>query len=270
MHTALGSTEELRRRSSAYADPHLPFYSQQSMNPEDFYFTLFRNPANLFISFFNYVAQRSTLPPHAKCNIGWEAAFENKKTPFRFAKRHHDVTEGDFLHYFVPRVPNASPVLRAWPAYKAMQLLPPDEQVIRHPWLPHFPREEYLRYLHGGNSDTDAGKQNEDELMSVFPKQYECRPYVEASILLLTRYAAVGTLENISDMYTVLLHRAQIRDHGSLNISKVVHNRSFKVMSPEVEEAVKVLLKENLFCQTLMWKMAAAINTVDLQCISNE
>jgi hypothetical protein len=246
-------TAELRSRKRPYSDPHLPFYSQQSINPDDFYFTLFRNPINMLISFFNYVAQRHSLPPHAKCNIGWEAAFKNKKTPLQFAKRHYDVTEGDFLHFFLPTVPNASAVLRAWPAYKAMQLLPPSEQVVRKPWISNFPRNQYLQYL--------------SENVSVFPDQYRCEPYVEASVLLLERYAAVGTLEKLSNMYAVLYHRAKINEH--VNVSHV-SNRSFKVMPVEVETEVKVLLKETMFCQTLMWKMAAAINTHDLRCMAKE
>ena len=253
MHTLLGSTAELKRRKRPYTDPHLPFFAQQSINPHDFYFTIFRNPVNMLISFFNYVAQRNTLPPHAKCNIGWESAFKNKKTPLNFAQHHHDVTEGDFLHFFLPAVPNASAVLRAWPAYKAMQKLPPKDRVVHTPWISNFPKEQYLQYL--------------SENSSVFPAQYQCQHYVEASVLLLERYAAVGTLEQIAKMYQVFYHRAKIATH--LNVS-FVSNKSVKVMPAAVEAEVKILLKETMFCQTLMWKFAGVINDKDLKCISEE
>ena len=253
MHYLLTSTPELKQRKRNFADPHLPFYAQQVASPDDFYLTTFRDPVNMLISFFNYVAQRSMLPRHARCNIGWESAFDNKKTPLQFAQHHHDVTEGDFLHYFLPTVPNASAVLRAWPAYKAMQKLPSENLTLRSPWVSHFPKEEYMQYLSDNSSH--------------IPEEYQCKPYIEASILLLTRYAAVGTLENISDMYKVFYHRAQVEEHVD---TSSVRNPSTKVMSSEVESEVKKVLKEKMFCQILMWKMAFEINSFDLQCIAEE
>lgn len=254
VHMNMDSTAELKARNRAYSDPHLPFYSQQKANPNDFYFALFRNPVNMLISFFNYVAQRKTLPPHAKCNIGWETAHANRLNPLLFAKKHHHITEGDFLHYFVPTVPNASEVLRAWPAYRDMQKLPPHDRVVKTPWISDFPRDEYLAYLSLKNNN-------------VFPPNYRCENHVEASILLLERYAAVGTLEKLPDMYTVLYHRAQLKNR--VDDSRVT-NLSQKMMSNVTEALIKEMLRETMFCQTMMWKMADAISAFDIKCVEKD
>ena len=196
---------------------------------------------------------RSDLPTHAKCNIGWEAAFRNKNAPLRFAQRHHDIVESDFVHFFLPTVPNASATLKAWPAYKKMQSLSPENKVLKQPWVSNFSRAEYLSYV-----STDK---NESEL--VFPEQYHCGKYVKASVLLLERYAVVGTLESLSDMYNVLYARAQIKNH--IDVSHI-SNPSSKVMSSDVEKQVISSLKETMFCQTLIWRMAGEISSYDMKC----
>jgi hypothetical protein len=214
----------------------------------------------MLISFFNYVAQRTQLPSHAKCNAGWESAYANKHTPLRFALRHHDIPEGDFLHYFTHTVPNATAVLQAWPAYKHMQQLPIEHRVVLRPWIENFPRERYLKYLSTGSVSEEFNE------TKVFPERYRCEKYVEASVLLLERYAVVGTLEKLSDMYHVLYARAQVKKH--VNVSHVT-NPSIKVMPVEVERQVKALLKETMFCQSLMWRMAGVISDHDMACVSS-
>jgi hypothetical protein len=260
----LTSTDEIRNRKRTYDYPHLPFYSQQQINPDDIYLALFRNPISLFISFFNYVAQRTVLPSHIRCNVafvGWEIAYKNKNNPIGFAKRYRDVMESDFLHYFLPTVPNASDVLRAWPPYSDMQDLKVSAKEVQTPWISEFPRKQYLQYLNGVGNATD------NTSGGVIPEQYRCVPYVEASMLLLERYAAVGTTEKLNKAFEVLYRRAKITKRG--NISKVI-NQSNKVMSTEVENEVKALLKEPMFCQTVMWRMAEEINAFDMKCLNGE
>ena len=229
----------------------LSFYQQQRDRPYDFYFTVLRNPVDMFISFFHYVAQYKRYPSQYKCLIGWESVFENKKTPLRFARLHYDLAESSHIQYFVPTISNASIPLREWALWRHMQALPAEYRKVLHPWISDFPKKQYLKYL-----DDDKS----------FPERFRCQQHVEASVLLLERYATVGTLERLSDTFRVFHHRANVSTGE--DITRVVNrSRKSRAMSPEIEREIREELKAVMFCQTLLWRMAGEIIARDLECI---
>mmetsp|Transcript_3109 Transcript_3109/g.4794 ORF Transcript_3109/g.4794 Transcript_3109/m.4794 type:complete len:328 (-) Transcript_3109:92-1075(-) len=219
-------------------------------NGDPIFATLFRNPVDLAVSFYNYANGRKKIPAHLKNNRIWLKTF--KTDPVKWAKDSDiwDHMNQIFLRQFVSTITNITSTISSYDQWLVVQKMSTEKKNVKM-WIDGLSAQLYVRYT------------------AAMPEQYRCVDFLNVAVLLLRRYSAVGVLERLEEFYKVFF----LRTEAALDVSAVtshsaskLSNKSKQKMRPSVLEEVKAIFQSQLFCSTLLWHMASSISHTDAMC----
>jgi len=189
---------------------HAHFLTMYAEDPGAVFGIVYRDPASVLISFYNYVNMRKMLPQKMRGDFLWLHTF--RKDPVTWAQ--NPTIQAIFDQFLLQQL--SASVSEAGPAgdymarhFKELRL--PTAPAIK-PWI-----------------DVRSGVSSYVRAMSSLPPQYACADHVQVAVTLLTRFSAVGVLENLGGFYTVLFHRMEDHSGDAVNNSSNVTGDAVKV-----------------------------------------
>ncbi len=102
-----------------------------------------------------------------------------------------------------------------------------------------------------------------DDVKRLVPdERYQCMPQMKAVLLLIRRYSAVGTLEDMRTFWTVLSARAGLKmPLEAISTAAGINTNPSKAqpIRKEFVDVIKSTLAQELTCDVFLWKMAQKI-----------
>ncbi len=124
------------------------------------------------------------------------------------------------------------------------------------------PNKSFPPAIDSDSSFPVSEEQLVDDVKRLVPdERYQCMPQMKAVLLLIRRYSAVGTLEDVRSFWTTLSARAGLRmpQEAILKAAGTNTNPSRSRRAGVAGNAVEALLARELACDVFLWKMAQKI-----------
>lgn len=192
---------------------HAHFLALYQEDPNAIFGLLYRDPASILISFYDYVNQRNVLNQKMRGDYMWQQTF--KKEPIAWAQDpaiqiiFDQLLLRQFSTSFSSALPAADRVAEGgdyMTRYFAGLNLHPSAAASMVPWM---------------NAKTEASIYL--NAVSELPERYACIGHARVAVTLLTRFSAVGVYENLSGFYAALFHHME--DHtGNISTNTTVNN----------------------------------------------
>lgn len=236
--------------------PHIPFFLSQKKHPSNIFFTVLREPTSLAISLYNYINMRKTLPKHLSHDKFWRTTYNRDPIDWSNDKFIRKTLRNQVLRFFTWYSKSANYESgdfsnpHVWREYLS---LPEVYNTVLDPWVPLSTQQQ----------------QSFTNYSSTIPTQYRCSSELNAALILIQRYSAVGVMEDYERFFHILHHRAKLNDEAFVSFiadSSEKRNPSTNKISPAKIKIVKNNLNDVLFCSRVLWQLASRISQHDAAC----
>lgn len=210
------------------------------------FFTLFRDPVDRLISFYNYVNSKGTIPATQKDNQAWLLTYKVKPHKWVETEYIRNFAYDHTLKFFLVDYSSVSEATKQWEPWKNVQKL-------RNAKYEYFPWVKF-------NTTSTLYTQS-------IPRNYQCLDHLRVLKVLLERFTFVGTLPQVEET----LQRVSYAINGKLlPVGKKHSNSSIKALEESEKKLIRDSLEDFLFCDYMLYEMVRLIAERDEMVKSNK
>lgn len=169
--------------------------------PSALFSIVYRDPVSTMVSFYNYVNMRKVLPQKMRSDFMWQLTF--RKNPVVWAQ--DPVVQSIFDQLLLRQLTDSVSDDPSGPAAQYM--------------AEHIKGQKLRTTLAAVPPLIDMQAEVSTYLSAVsvskLPPRYSCPDHVKVAVTLISRFSAVGVLENLEDFYASLFHRMEDHTHRS-------------------------------------------------------
>ena len=236
---------------------HQPLLVVQSAHPDHTFATMLREPLYRYISFYNYVNSFDPLKPKMKINKFWNGSWRKDpvkvwtQDPVILDIMHNEVLY--FLHTNSSRFSNPSPYFKEDMWYTALQKRSSSEKIQPLLTSDEQDRSAFVAYT------------------QEIPEKFQCTEHMHIVYTLLELFPIVGVLEELSYMERSYENRMSVNvnkvDKEKENYHPKNVSKTHSIFTPEVIAQMRINLKDTIYCEDVLWKVAKQIARKDYGCL---
>lgn len=211
--------------------------------------TLFRKPIDRAFSLYFYIHERHDIPSSIydkHVREFWEITMKSSLVEWVSLPITQSVLQENTLQYFVSSIENPSKMLQFSEKWSKVQKV---KGFTVAPWL-NISSSLYVSYLR------------------FIPESFQCKDHINVALVLLQRYAVVGSFEKAAFFWSVLLRRLHIsKAEYSLALSLHENHRVQKRNQNDID-LVTPKLEQILYCENILYSMVKKVLDADYSCVS--